>query len=170
MLKAQKGALWQKIRSADENSKKGTIFADGSRNWNRLDQKKFTCFSICKYKPRQIRTYSVPSTTYIQVLYTCIDEICRMICCGSKNTVRHILSSCLAPPHGRWSHVQVQLELADVLERESLRKKNLKKLSTSTDFFEKEGMWRKVLTNTTCFLDEDRQLKMRVDLMKNLLL
>lgn len=39
MLKAQKGALWQKIRSADENSKKGTIFADGSRNWNRPDQK-----------------------------------------------------------------------------------------------------------------------------------
>ena len=92
--------------------------------------------------------------------------------CDKPGTMQHSLSSCqtaLAQGRYRWRHDTVIKELADTLEREGKKKRNIKKKACTAINFVKEGQTgKKAKASTTSILVESDCWEMKVDLWKPL--
>ncbi|XP_052260999.1 uncharacterized protein LOC127865146 [Dreissena polymorpha] len=165
------------VRKMEEEERRSRAVAMGSQGaWTKWDTtpRKMTWGQIWKYEPLRISfllrsVYDLlPSPANLHRWGMQDSPSCQL--CNRTGSMEHILSACstaLTQGRYRWRHDQVLRDMADILERQRMKKR--KQPQPKTIHFVKEGQSApKGKRTTSSVLDEADNWNMAVDLQKKL--
>jgi len=173
----RRSMVQQEIRRSEDTHRSARSVQMGQQGcwsgWN-LPERKLTWSELWQYEPLQLSfllrsVYDLlPTPTNLERWKLSDDPSCPL--CSQRGTLAHVLSSCpvaLSQGRYRWRHDQVLRVLADILEQERRKERQINTKGPGYINFVREGQKAKGSQNTS-LLQEARHWKMKVDLQQKL--
>ena len=147
--KERRGLVQAEVRSLEDEGRRAKAVEQGSQGaWTRWDlpKRKITWADLWRLEPFRISFLlravydTLPSPVCLHRWGMRDDPSCML--CGKRGTLAHVLSGCktsLTQGRYRWRHDRVLLVLADILERERVKKHQPKTKRSQGITFMKEG-------------------------------